>query len=248
MLDDEDFAPQPNISDLLVAQASEHAKLADSDVAALREVHARKRVLTPGDDVVHQGERPAVAVMVLEGMLARYHTLSSGERQYLSFHLRGNLPDIQSLFLHVMDHSLCALDEAVIAVFPHDQMRRMFLSRPNVALAFWRLTLVDAAVFRQAITSNGARSHTGRLAHLFCEIIVRAREAHIANGWSCALPLSQGQLGQALGMSHISVNRAMQWLRRERLVEFRKHKLEVLDWTGLARIAGFDPTYLHIDR
>jgi Crp-like helix-turn-helix protein len=62
------------------------------------------------------------------------------------------------------------------------------------------------------------------------------------------LPLTQTGLGQALGMSHISLNRAMQKLRNQRLVDLRSGRLQMLNWDGLARVAGFDPGYLHIDK
>jgi CRP-like cAMP-binding protein len=71
---------------------------------------AETRALSPGEDIVCQGDRPDVAVFVLSGMLARYHTLPSGDRQYLAFRIRGDLPDVQGLLLSVLDHSLCAMD------------------------------------------------------------------------------------------------------------------------------------------
>ena len=234
--------------DLLLAKMEQHGTLTAADESAICALRAHRRTLAPGEDVVCQGERPDVAVFVIAGMLARYHTLPSGDRQYLSFHIKGDLPDVQSLLLSIMDHSLCALDAAEIAVLPHDPLIDLCLRRPGVGFAFWRLTLVDAAIFRQAITNNGARSHVVRLAHFFCEQHFRAKEAGLVEDESCSLPLNQSQLGQALGMSHISVNRAMQKLRKERLADLRSGRLDVLNWNALSRFAGFDPTYLHIDK
>jgi CRP-like cAMP-binding protein len=73
------------------------------------------RKVEKGTDILRQGDRPHVTVMVRSGMLARYHTMPSGDRQYLSLHVAGDLPDLQSLFLGIMDHSLCAIDKAQIA-------------------------------------------------------------------------------------------------------------------------------------
>jgi CRP-like cAMP-binding protein len=228
--------------------ASRHGSLGSADKSAIRNIRYRTRLCAVGDDIVRQGQRPDVAVMVLSGMLARYHTLPNGDRQYLSFHITGDMPDVQSLFLTVMDHSLCAMNQAQIAVMPHGQLRDLLAKRPSVASALWRFTLIDAAIFRQAITNNTARRHTVRLAHFFCEQYVRAREAGLVAGSACSLPLNQSQLGQALGMSLVSANRAVQKLRKEDLIEFRAGRLEVLNWSALQRFAGFDPTYLHLDR
>lgn len=241
-------APEPRVSELLLRKVMQHGTLVDADKAAILSLRTRTRLVGAREDLVRQGDRPNVAVMVLSGMLARYHTLPGGNRQYIALHISGDLPDVQSLFLSVMDHSLCALNRSEVAIIPHDQLRNLFLKRPGVGFAVWRLTLVDAAIFRQGLTNIGARTHVARLAHLFCEQYVRAREAGLVDGRFCSLPLHQAQIGQMLGMSHISVNRALQRVRTEELAEFRFGELEVLDWQGLSRAAGFDATYLHLEK
>lgn len=238
---------QVNVADLLLAKARQHATLVEADERAIRAIPSRKKVLTVGADVVRQGDKPDSAIFVLRGVLARYHTLAGGDRQYLSFHIRGDLPDIQSMFLSIMDHSVSAVNEAEIAALSHQHLCNLFLHRPTVMIALWRLTLIDAAIFRQSITNNSARSHLARLAHFFCEQFYRAREAGLAEGASCALPLNQLQLGQTLAMSQVSVNRAMQKLRRAQAADLRFGRLEVRNWPSLTGIAGFDPTYLHLD-
>jgi len=231
--------------DLLVAKTEEHGTLVPRDVSALRSLEPRTRQLQPGEDLVRQGDIPNSAVMVLRGMLARHHMLPGGDRQYLSFHIAGDMPDLQSLFVNMMDHSVCAMDAAEVATFPHGELQSLFLDRPGVAFAMWRMTLVDAAIFRQAITNNSARPPASRLAHFFCEQLVRAREAKLTTDGTCSLPLTQEELGQALGLSLVSVNRALQKLRRDDLIEFRNNRLEVRDWPKLSGLASFDDGYLH---
>jgi CRP-like cAMP-binding protein len=127
-------------------------------------------------------------------------------------------------------------------------VRRLIFKRPAVNFAIWRLTLVDAAIFRQAATNNGVRPHVPRVAHLMCEQYFRARAAGLTTSRTCSLPLNQAQLGQALGMSLISVHRALQRLRAQKLMSLGSGQLEIHDWAGLSRIAGFDPSYLHLTK
>jgi CRP-like cAMP-binding protein len=234
-----------DVPDLLVSKAAEHSPLSSADISSLRALPYRIKTVMPGQDVVRQGDRPDVAVCVLQGMLARYHILPNGDRQYLSFHITGDLPDVQSLFLKVMDHSVCGMSQAVLALIPHEPLIKLIQRRPPICIALWRLTLADAAIFRQAITNN-SRTHMARLAHLFCEQYFRAKKNGLTDGNSCRFPVNQAQIGQALGMSHISVNRALQWLRKSRLVEFRAGVLTITDWPRLVESAGFDQLYLHV--
>ena len=234
--------------ELLVQTLSRNSNLSRGDERTISKLlHPRVSAVTPGADIVCQGDHPNVAVMVISGMLARYHTNMNGDRQYLSLHIRGDLPDLQSLFLGVMDHSLCALDKAQIASFRHSEILSLLKRAPSVGLAFWRHTLIDAAIFRQGITRNGTHSAVARVANLFCEQFTRARIVGAVSGWSCAFPLSQTQIGQVVGLSIATVNRAIQTLRNEHCAEVRGRRLSILNWRRLTRQAGFEPVYLHED-
>lgn len=127
-------------------------------------------------------------------MLGRYHALSSGRRQYLSFHITGDMPDVQALFVDRMDHAVCAMGEATIALIPHRKLLDLFEAMPSIGFAIWRETLIDAAIFREVITNNGGRQTKVRLAHFLCEQFYRARAAGAAESNSCALPLNKLKL------------------------------------------------------
>ena len=232
--------------DVMLRKLQEHSPLNNADAAAIRALPHLSRRLRPNEDIVRQGDKPAVSVVVLQGMLARYHALPTGRRQYLSFHITGDLPDAQALFIETMDHSLCALDDAMVALIPHVALIAMFKERPSAAFAIWRQTLIDAAIFRQAITNNGSRPLPARLAHLFCEQYYRARAGGHAKPGSCRFPVTQTQLGEAVGASLPSISRALKTLRHTGAVDLRGDHLHVRDWNRLAKLGDFHPGYLHL--
>ncbi|MEA2981270.1 MAG: hypothetical protein QOF91_633 [Alphaproteobacteria bacterium] len=232
--------------DIIARKLKEHSLLLPADEAGLRSLGLRTRRLAPDEDLIREGDGPEVSALVLEGMVARYHALANGRRQYLSFHLPGDLPDAQTLFLEKMDHAVCAVGGAQVALIAHEEILELFERRPPVGFAIWRETLIDAAIFREAITNNSSRPPRTRMAHLFCELYYRARSAGLGKVGSVQLPLHQGQLGDALGMSLVTVNRTLQALRRTGAMEFRNGELTVRDWKRLADTGEFDPTYLHI--
>ena len=116
------------------------------------------RELNPNEDLIRQGDRPNVSALVVSGMVARYHLLQDGRRQYISFHMAGDMPDSQALFIDQMDHAVCAIGPAIVASIPHKDMMATFDRRPSIAFAIWRETLIDAAIFREAVTNNSART------------------------------------------------------------------------------------------
>ena len=97
-----------------------------------------------------------------------------------------------------MDHSVCAVGEASLCTIPHEDLITTFRARPNLSFAVWRETLIDAAIFREAITNNSSRSSVERLAHFFSEMYFRYDRNDLVVDKSCALPLSQTHLGEML--------------------------------------------------
>lgn len=241
-----DQRKMPGAHDVVLRKLNEHSFLSEEDIVGIRTLSAHSRALDPDECIVNQGDRPQLCVVVLTGMLARYHTLANGERQYLSLHIAGDMPDAQALFLEVMDHSVCAVDEADIALVPHKEVMALFVQRPGIGFAIWRDTLIDAAMFRAAITNNGSRVPRARMAHFFCEQYYRAQTAGIAKPGTCSLPLSQAQIGQTIGLSLVTVNRTLQDLRRTGCVDLREGILQVRNWKRLAQLGQFDPSYLHL--
>jgi CRP-like cAMP-binding protein len=232
----------------LIRKLREHSRLSAEDIAEINGLSHTLRQIEPDEDLIRQGDDPDVSALVLSGMVARYHLLDNGGRQYLSFHMAGDMPDAQALFVEKMDHAVCGIGAALIALIPHRELLAAFNRRPSIAFAIWRETLIDAAIFREAITNNSARSMPARMSHLFCELLYRARASGLTDGLSLVMPVSLVQLGETLGMSIATVNRTLNELRVSRAADLRKGMLVVQNWKRLAEIGGFDPGYLHLKK
>ncbi|MBB5048130.1 CRP-like cAMP-binding protein [Rhodopseudomonas rhenobacensis] len=233
---------------VLIRKLREHSRLAADDLATLNAISHSVRQLDADEELIRQGDRPEVSAVVLAGMVARYHLLSNGRRQYLSFHMAGDMPDSQALFVDKMDHSVCAIGPALIASIPHKELLAAFQHRPTIGFAIWRETLIDAAIFREAITNNSARTMPARMAHLFCELFYRARASGLNVESRFAAPITLVQLGETLGMSIATVNRTLQEIRDSKSADFVRGELHVEDWKRLAEIGQFSPDYLHLKR
>ena len=58
--------------------------------------------------------------------------------------------------------------------------------------------------------------------------------------------MSQEQLADALALTPVHVNRMLQRLERERLIERSVRAVRIVDWPNLAEVGDFDSTYLHL--
>ena len=116
---------------------------------------------------------------------------------------------------------------------------------PKVAKALYIAQLVDEGTMRAWITSMGRRASIERVAHLMCELYLRARNIGLVSEPHLALPLSQALLADSLGMTTVHLNRVLKELRLSGAMTLQRGSLLISDAAKLVRIAGFDENYLH---
>jgi CRP-like cAMP-binding protein len=220
--------------------------LSEDERDVLRKLSGTIKSVDPRQDLVREGDRPSVCCLILDGFAYRYKLTETGKRQIFSFHIPGDIPDLQSLHIDVMDHSLSSLSACKVMFIPHETVRDLVRRCPRIGDAFWRETLIDGAVFREWMLCLGRREAYGHMAHLLCELYVRLKAVGLTNGDGYEFPLTQAEFGDALGLSTVHVNRTLQDLRGDGLITLRSNSVTVLDWDRLREAGEFDPTYLHL--
>ncbi|MFC3308289.1 Crp/Fnr family transcriptional regulator [Blastomonas aquatica] len=219
--------------------------LTASDIAILEDAAARPREYQPRQDLIREGDEPGPMFVVLEGWVCRYKILPNGARQIMAFLMPGDGCDLHITLLNEMDHSIQAVTKATVATISKDEMSEMLATHHNIARAMYAAQLIDEGIMRAWIVSIGRRNATERVAHLICELYIRARSIGLADEGEFALPLSQAVLADALGLTAVHVNRILKELRVAGAMSIKRGSVTILDPIALIQIAGFDENYLH---
>jgi CRP-like cAMP-binding protein len=234
------------VGETLARHLSLIGDLPDDDRQALSAIKAEVRELKRRTDILSVGERPQHSVIVLSGLLYRYTLAPQGTRQIHSFYLPSDSPSVEALYLDYMDNNLGAVVDSQIGLIPLAELDRIVGARHAVRKLVVRDMLVQAATFREWLMRNSKMPAHASLAHFFCEIFLRARAAGLVADNTCALPITQELLGDAVGLTAVHTNRTLMVLRETGAVEWRSGRLRVMDWDKLAEIGDFDPRYLHL--
>jgi CRP-like cAMP-binding protein len=222
--------------------------LTDDERQALENLPMQVVVIKENQDLVREGDSPSRSCLVLSGFTCTYKMTGNGKRQIVGFSIPGDVPDLQSLHLTVLDNSISTLSPCRIGFITHEVLRDICTRYPRIASAFWRETLIDAAIFREWVMNVGQRDAYSRMAHVLCELLVRLRAVGLVEDHSCNLPITQGEFADALGVTTVHVNRVLQEMRANGLIELSGDRLNIPDWETLKRAGDFDPTYLHLKR
>jgi CRP-like cAMP-binding protein len=221
--------------------------LSDDERQAVASLPMQVMNLKSDQDIVREGDRPSRCCLILEGFACTYKVTGQGKRQIVNFHVPGDIPDLQSLHLSVLDSSLGTIEPCKVGFIQHEVLHKLCERHYRLASAFWRGTLVEGATFREWMTSIGQREAYGRITHLLCEMLVRLRAVGLVEDHTYDLPITQGELGDALGISTVHVNRVFQHLRADGLIQTQGARLTIPDWEKLKVAGDFEPSYLHLE-
>lgn len=234
--------------DLLLQRLQSASVLSDADRSVLSGFRFEHRRFSARTAVFEAGQKPTQCFIVLDGVTSRYQLTRDGEHQIHAVHIRGDVPDLLSLHLEEMDHSIRTLSECRLAFIDHAELLEACARSPSINSAFWRETLIDAAIYRTANLRIGRLSAVARLAHFICEMKLRFDSVGAVRDGRYTLDMTQQEIGDLLALSFVSVNRSLRTLREEGLVEMDRRTVEIADWDSLAERGMFDPIYLHIKR
>ena len=79
--------------------------------------------------------------------------------------------------------------------------------------------------------SDSAKAYS-RMAHVLCELLVRLRAVGLAEDHVCDLPITQGEFADAVGFTTVHVNRVLQQMRADGLIETKGTRLKSPIGTG----------------
>ena len=234
--------------DALIARLEVVADLRDEDKALLADLCSDVRPVPAKKNILSEGERPEHLHLVVDGWAARYKILPEGSRQIVALLIPGDFCDLHVTILGHMDHGIIALTPCQVAYIPASKIDELTADQNGLTKALWWSTLVDEAVLRSWVVNAGRRDAYARVAHLMCEMHLRLKMIGLVTEDTFDLPMTQEELADATALTPVHINRTLQRLRGDGLIKLGGGSLTVLDVGQLQRVAGFDPTYLHIRR
>ena len=228
----------------LVAKLSSRLGLTAADQQAFLAATAVPRYVEKGECLIEQGEDAAELVILCRGMTHTVRTLADGKQQIVAVSLAGDFLNSGGVLFRQARNSIFALTPAICLSLPFKQVEALAGTRPAISLALWLETAAQAAVQQEWMVWLGRRAAQTRLAHFLCEVTYRLQLAGIGTRGEFEFPLTQRELADLLGLSAVHVNRTLQILRGQNLVELNHQRLKVCNREGLYEVAEFDPRYL----
>ena len=193
-----------------------------------------------GTSILLQSTNSAHLYTVLSGWAFRYKTLPDGRRQILNYAIPSDLIGLQGSVNDEMQHSVEALTDVMLCVFPREKLWDLFTNYPTLAFDITWIAAREEQILDDGLTSVGRRTAMERLAYLLLTLFQRAEEVGLTRGNSIQFPFTQQHVADTLGLSLVHTNKTLQRLNATKTMRWKERRFEILDREALAGLANYE--------
>ncbi len=206
---------------------------------AIQRARGRTQRFDAGAPIYMEGDEGGELLTLFDGWAIRYTLLPDGARQVLNVLLPGDVFGVKADMQPGMDHSVEAVTALSVCVFDAARARALFSDRVDLAWNLSWMLAYERALMHQHLINLGRRSAEQRVASLLLELLLRLEQRGMSADGRCAFPLTQTQLGDALGLANATVSRVLKALAQRGLVRVKDGRMRVLDRAGLMALGQF---------
>jgi CRP-like cAMP-binding protein len=223
--------------DVVIRRLRVLSALSDGEQDLLRTLGERRERFLAGEEMTIEGALPGRPRFILGGWACRQRVLPDGRRQIFSFLLPGDAIGVHPRLAPEL--STIAALTALETCDAEPAIEAAQAGAAGLARAFAAAERYEQGLLLDHMVRLGRQTAYERVAHFLLELQHRLEAIGLGDSQRFPLPLTQEILADALGLSIVHVNRTLQQLRRERLIELRSGVAILLEREALAKIADY---------
>ena len=197
-------------------------------------------IVEAGSSIFLEGSDSPHVYTLLEGWALRYRMLESGRRQVLNFSLPGDLVGLQGALFGKMLHSVQALTPVRLCVFSRQRLWELYQKYSGLAFDLTWIASREESILAEHLTYVGQRNALERLAYIIMHMMERCRKLGLVKNDTLVAPVTQQDLGDAMGLSIVHTNKTLRRLVATGAIEWRRSEIIVRNSAELARLASYE--------
>lgn len=210
----------------------------EAELAFVSRFKAGELTVAAGHDLLLVGNNSPHLYTLLRGWAFRYILLENGGRQILNFMLPGDFIGLQTSMFDVMEHSVQALTDVQLCLFPRSRLWDLYREQPGLGFDVTWLAAHEESLVDENLASVGQRNALERIAYMILHIVERIDGLGLVKDDACDFPLTQQHIADAMGLSLVHTNKTLRRLVRGRYAEIGGGRLRLLRRGALEQLAG----------
>lgn len=230
-----------------VARLGRYLEMTRTEKLAIADLERDPKNYPAGSILCEEGTDVDELLIVHNGWALSETQLQSGKRQILRFHFSGDLIGASGIAFRDSPSSIVAATDMVVCRFPRRALGETFAEHPRLAALFFSISQMESIDLSDRLRALGRSDGKARLANLFLSIAARMRAVNGEHNPIVRMPLTQTDLGDAVGLTQVHVNRLIRQMTEDKLILRTRGTVTLLDEPGLVEMARFVDRFSAID-
>ena len=231
----------------LVQRLERYVSLTSTERDALDWAERRETRVPAGARLLCTGDESENLYVVQMGWFHASIRLQTGGRQILRFHFAGDLMGTSSMAWAWAVHDFTAVSDCIVSELSKANLGRLFREQPRLAGMLFAMSAAENVALSDRLTSVGRMDSIERVSTLILDVLARLRVTAGGVVDSFDFPLTQTDIGDAVGLTKVHVSRTFGKMEERGLIQRNGKRIRVLDEARMIAETGFVDRYNEID-
>lgn len=238
---------EPKAASRLLTKLTHYCELDEVSGQLLAFLERFERKFSAGESIFASGERIRNLFVVKSGWLFTSITLPDGRRQVTRIYHAGDIIGLPTLAFthHVMD--LEASTDGCICPFAKKDLEPIFERSPKLAAVLFVLCARENVILSDTLRAACRMRPLARLAYFLLHLASSLRITNPTMAGYLELPLTQTVIGDTLGLTNVSVSRALSLMENDGLIRQVRNEVVLLDEQRLSELCDYTDRYAAMD-
>jgi len=231
----------------LVARLSNYIDIDDRLENLLATLEKNEKPFDENTEVYHGGEQTQNLYVVKHGWFLSYTDLPDGSRLIVKLHHPGDILGFDGIAYKKHAISLKSCTAGHLCPFDKQDLDAIFETAPQLTALLFSLAVREQVITIDRLKVISRMSAKPRLAHFLLDLICRLRMTNPSMSDEFRLPLTQTEIGDAIGLTNVSVSRTFGRMEEAGLIKRTDTGIRLLNEAELIKSCDFEDRHSKID-
>ena len=225
-----------------------YVQLTEQEQAVLGEVEGESMTLQAGQSIVSQGS-PLSWIYVLEDGWAIVRSRAvRGRSSIVRIHVPGEMIGLSELAFATAPHTIQMQTNGRVCCVRRDHLGAILNTSPRISALLTGLASIEQVSLRDQCAALGLMTAEDRLIQFFLDLLARHGEEEEETSARIFVPFSQAEIGEAVGMTPVYVNKLLRKLSAEGRIEVDRPHVTLNNFRTMQAQTGFTSRYGQVDQ
>ncbi|MEM7727651.1 MAG: Crp/Fnr family transcriptional regulator [Pseudomonadota bacterium] len=227
----------------LVEKLSHYVELDDRERMAVNKMQSVERHFERDELIFSTADSNQDLYIVQEGWLFNSIDTPDGRRQIVNIYHPGDVIGFPDVALPERTTNLFAVEKGSLCPFPKSGLGAVFRDCPRLAALLLTIALREETILIDRLRIFSRMSAQARVGYLFLELEARLNVGSKDPGRTIYMPLNQQEMGDMVGLTNVSVSRAITAMEAAGLIRTAPKAVTLLRKTELVELCDFKDRY-----